>query len=269
MKSILLHLFGPFAINSYGFFIALGLILFVLLIRKHKKFISLGLQNSFESIVVVCSLAAFIGGRVLYVISEQNWSTSFYDFFAFWDGGLSILGAIVGILTIGSLYLRFVHVPILPFFDLVSIHAGLLQGVSRIGCFLAGCCYGRASDSFFAVQYTDVHSHAPLHVHLHPTQLYSAFMLLSIFLCMYFYVQHHYKKPGQCLFIYLILVSVERFGNDFFRADRPMLIDWLSYNQFVAFLLFAFCVIGFIVSSRYSKKKYSENHYTCPNHKYN
>src|SRR5437762_11270414 len=143
MKSILLHIFGPFAINSYGFFVALGLVFTMFVMKRHPLFMQIKLQDYFESITGVIAIAAFTGARALYVISDQQCHTSWVDFFAFWHGGLSILGGILGALIGAALYLKYLKISLLPFFDLVSIHAGLLQGVARIGCFYAGCCYGK------------------------------------------------------------------------------------------------------------------------------
>jgi phosphatidylglycerol:prolipoprotein diacylglycerol transferase len=156
------------------------------------------------------------------------------EWFTFWQGGLAILGAIIGIIISATVYTRIHKIPTLPFFDLMAIYAPLLQSISRVGCFLAGCCYGMQSNSWLSVTYTDELSLAPLGSPLYPTQLFSSFALLIIFILMYGVLQHIYKKPGQLLCWYLILESSERFIIDFWRADRIMTTAFLSYHQIIA-----------------------------------
>lgn len=254
MRSIVCNLWGPLAINSYGSFIAFGLILFIWRIQKDRRFNTLHLEPHFSYIISIAILATLVGARLLYILSEQTEKTNFFDFFSFWQGGLSILGGVIGIIVVVPWYLYHYRIPILPFFDLVSTHIGLLQSIARIGCFTAGCCFGIPSNALFAVQYTDPHSHAPLFVYLHPTQLYSAGALFGIYLFMVTYARHLFKKPGQCTMLYIMLISLERFIIDFWRAERTMIFEHISYNQLVATILFTSGAIGFILITLRLKK---------------
>src|SRR5437879_3774419 len=137
----LLHIYGPFAIHSYGLFIALGLVITLWAIRRNKRFKQLNLEKPFLTIVMVAIVAAYIGGRALSIISEPEFFTTWIDWFAFWQPGFSILGSILGVLIILPLYLKKIKIPTIPFFDLISIYGPLLQAISRIGCFFAGCCF--------------------------------------------------------------------------------------------------------------------------------
>src|SRR5579863_1987006 len=188
----LLHIYGPFGIQYYGLFIALGIIITVIAIRYNKRFKQLHLENKYLDIMMVAIIAGCIGGRVLEVISEPFLYPHWYDWFALWQGGLSLLGSIIGMIVIVPLYLHKIHVPIIPLFDLVAIYAPLCQSIARLGCFTAGCCYGVTTQSIFAVIYTNPHTLATCNVPLHPTQLYSSAILFTVFLFMYFIAQHKF-----------------------------------------------------------------------------
>ena len=236
----LIHLHGSFGIQIYGLFIALGIIISVFLLKRNKRFTQLHLENTYLDIVGVSILAGCIGGRFLEVISEPALYPQWYDWFAFWQGGFSVLGSILGVIIIIPLYLKRIKVPILPLFDLISIYAPLLQSIARLGCFFAGCCYGVATTHSFAVTYTNPHTLAAYGIAVHPTQLYSSALLLCIFLFMYFIGQRMFTKRGELFAIYLVLAAYERFVVDFWRADRIMISKFLSFHQFVALGIITF-----------------------------
>lgn len=249
MKSQLIHIYGPFFIHSYGLCIAIGLLVFVWLIQKHPKFKKMNLDEHFSTVVSIGTLAGLFGGRFLYMITSEENVFDITAWIRIWEGGLSILGCIIAILCVVPFYLRHKKIPILPFLDLVSIYTPLLQAISRVGCFFAGCCYGLQTTSFFSIVYSDPTVVAPLHVPLYPTQLYSSCSLLFIFLLMYFVLQHIFNRPGQLLMLYLMLESGERFFIDFWRGDRIMINQFLSINQGIALGLFLASLTLFVLFS--------------------
>lgn len=207
----LIHLHGPLGIHSYGLFIALGITIGITASRYNKRFKQLHLENVYLDIIMVSIIAGVVGGRVLAVISEPFLYPHWYDWFAFWQGGYSILGTIIGVVAIVPLYLKKLNIPIIPFFDLAAIYAPLCQSIARLGCFTAGCCYGITTESGCAVIYTNPYSLAPHNIAIHPTQLYSSALLLCIFLIMYFIGQRICKNNGDLFVLYLTLASLERF----------------------------------------------------------
>jgi phosphatidylglycerol:prolipoprotein diacylglycerol transferase len=286
MRKELLHLYGPLSIHSYGAAIVVGLALFIWRIKKHPQAARLKLTDRIDDLILIGIAAGVLGGRLLYVLTEPDsscyfgdlasrsantitslnsaslgWSSKlgisalwfkdwFLNFISFWDGGFSLLGTIVAILFSLTYYLKKTGTPILPFLDLIAMHAPLLQSASRVGCFFAGCCYGAITQLPWGVVYTDPDSIAPLCVSLHPTQLYSALALFIIFLLLQS-LQNILKKPGQLLAAYLLLVSLERFTTDFWRDDRTFInsdtlfAHALSTHQLLA--LFIFCGAGILL----------------------
>ncbi len=250
----LLHIYGPFGIQAYGLFIMLAIIITVWFICKDKRFTQLNLEPVYLNIIIVSILAGCFGGRLLEIISEPDTYLHWYDWFALWQGGFSILGSILGIISIVPVYLKSINIPVLPICDLVAIYAPLLQAIARLGCFTAGCCYGTATHAFLSVIYTNYKSFAPHGIAIHPTQLYSSAILFIIFLFMYFIGQKVFKKTGQLFIAYLIFVALERFITDFWRAERIMVTHYLSFHQLVAITLVISSFILFIRISLTEKK---------------
>lgn len=238
MLHTLIHIYGPFSIHSFGLMIAIGLLITTHLALRHplrKRIIS---HPDFINAIVIAISAGFIGSRLLYVIQNWHQLRHWTEVFTVWNGGLSVLGSVIGVLLVIPAYLKRHNIPLLPFLDIIAIHAPLLQSIARLGCFFAGCCFGAATRMPWGITYTDRESFAPLCTALHPTQLYSSLLLFGIFLCMFFIIQKRFKRPGQPLAFYLFLMSLERFSVDFFRGDREFFgLDWmlpLSSHQWIS-----------------------------------
>lgn len=251
MYKEIIHIYGPIAIQSYGFCIAVGLYLTIFLMQRHPQFKKLRVENHLSSLLFVSVFSGLLGGRILYTISHPTDIGSVLDFFAYWHGGFSVLGCVIALCVMLPVWLFICKIPILQFLDLLAIYAPLLQSISRIGCLCAGCCYGLPCQLPWAIKYHDSLSIAPLGVYLHPTQLYSSILLGAIFCLMYWIFQYRYTKPGQLLALYLFLSNAERFTVDFWRNDRifPSYAGTaFSIHQWVALgimlcstLLFMYC----------------------------
>lgn len=247
----LFTLYGPLAIHSYGFFIALGIIISSSLIKRDKRFIALNINDKINDIVVISIIAGVFGGRAIEIVSESQSYQHWTDWFALWNGGFSALGSILGVTTLVPLYLRYINISIAPLFDVAALYAPLFQSIARIGCLVAGCCHGIETSNIFSITYTNPMTIAQLGIAVHPTQLYSSILLFFIFLFMIGPAQYLLKKPGQLFFIYIMLASLERFTIDFWRADRILFYDsWISYYQLIALAIFFSGLMGFIWTSR-------------------
>ncbi len=241
----LLHLYGPFFVNSYGTMIALALAIFTWLINKDERRAKLISSEDFYWIVILGIISGILGGRILYFLLDGN--LSIVDFFAFWQGGFAVLGSLIGVLSVAPWYLKKHGIPLLPFLDLIALYAPLLQGISRIGCFLAGCCYGKPTQAWWAITYENQACTAPLHIALHPSQLYSAALLLGIFCLLYFFLQKRIKNNGQLLCCYIFFMATERSITDFFRGDQSYSVSIFgSPYQIVALGLMILATIFFI-----------------------
>ncbi len=246
-----LHVWGPLSIQAYGAMIFLGVVTFLYFLHKDPKVKPIMTTTTLFDIVTVGIITGVIGGRILYVLEYWQTLPSLLAIFFIWDGGFSILGTLIALLIVIPRYLKKRGIPVYPFLDRVGVYAPLTQAIARLGCFIAGCCYGITTNSCLAVTYTSPASLAPLHVPLHPTQLYSSFLLFSIFLFLYYVGQKKFTKPGQLFSCYLLLVSLQRFLVDMLRADRTLIQNVMSLSQVCALGLFVIGLILFIRRTYY------------------
>ena len=123
--------------------------------------------------------------------------------------------------------------PFFYYFYLVMPSVALAQGFGRIGCFLAGCCYGRETDSALGIVFHNS-SYAPNDVKLLPTQLISSG--LDFLLCAVLILLDRKKKgDGQIAGAYLVLYSIGRFILEFYRGDLIRgNVGALTTSQFIA-----------------------------------
>ena len=250
MYPIIFHIYGPLAINSYGVAIVIGLVIFLWLATKNPLRARLMSEDIFHNFIMYGILVAIIGGRILHVISERSEYGSWLDMINILDGGFSILGTVIALIIYIGIFLNVHKIPVLRTFDLIAEYAPILQGFGRIGCFLAGCCYGAPTICFWGITYTNPLVGAPLGIKIHPTQLYSAAVFFIIFFILQ-YLQRYLNKPGQLFSVYLILLSLERFTIDFWRDDRIIVNSHvLSLHQWIALGIIIVGCISFIVCSK-------------------
>jgi phosphatidylglycerol:prolipoprotein diacylglycerol transferase len=139
--------------------------------------------------------------------------------------------------------MKFHRLPIWKLADLISPLIALGLSFGRIGCFFAGCCYGKETSLPWAVVFHNPDSLARLNVPLHPTQLYDAANGLAIFFFLG-WMEKRKTFDGQIFCLCLFLYATTRFFIEIFRGDpRGFLFgDLLSTSQAIGILLAIFSV---------------------------
>lgn len=222
---------GPFVAHSYGAMIALGVFAAVFVAERRARKIGLN-DTILFSLALWCLGGGMLGAKLLYLITELDAIIAgTFEWNSMLDGFVVYGGILGGILT-GFIYVKCKKLPFLPYFDLVMPSIALAQGFGRIGCFLAGCCYGRETDSVFGVVFKNS-NYAPNNVALLPTQLISsAADFLHFFLLVF--LAKKVKKEGMIGAFYLIFYSIGRFLIEFLRNDPRGGVLGLSTSQFIS-----------------------------------
>ena len=239
MYPVLLHIWGPIAIHSYGACIALGALIGLYFAQKDRTLIKHISPEELLNSVSLIVIAGIIGGRLLHIAEYWNSIHSFFNAINITDAGFSLLGTIIASTITLIWYLHVKKLSALNIIDRIVIYIPLVYGISRLGCFFAGCCYGIPTDLPWALTYSNSDVVAPCHIPLHPTQLYSALGGFLIFIFMYYIANNYYKKTGQLFGIYFFLTGFERLLVDFLRSDRIMITKTISTSQMIAL----FCII--------------------------
>jgi len=254
MSPKLLHLVGPIYIHAYGLFIAIGIALTLFALQQDKKFLKIMPFELLLSITYKVIFAGIIGGRLLWAAENRDFVNSYSTIFKLWQPGYSILGTLIAAFL--TLFFLLKKNNIYPFLvlDKLALYIPIAQAFGRMGCFFTGCCYGIATSVPWAISYTHPDTLAPLHVLLHPTQLYSATFYCFLFISLYS-LQSWFRTTGQLTGLYIMGASFERFAVDFLRADRTLIGSRLSLLQYVAVGIFCVGCIIFYVAGHAKRKQ--------------
>ena len=238
---------GGFTLYGYGLMIAIGIVLAVIMgcIRAKRR----GLKvNAIIDLAIIAVVTGFIGGKLFYLIFESK------EFFEhplqeLSSSGFVVYGGIIIATICCTLYCKLKKLNFFSYYDIVLPSLALAQGFGRLGCFCAGCCYGRETASAFSVVFPDG-CLAPPHVHLIPTQLLMAAgdFIIALVLILY---SNKTKKRGFTGSLYFVLYAIGRFVIEFFRNDyRGNEIGFMSTSQFISVFILIFAIIMFVVSAK-------------------
>ncbi|MBU2453875.1 MAG: prolipoprotein diacylglyceryl transferase, partial [Proteobacteria bacterium] len=206
MHPILFHI-GKFNLYTYGLFVALGLMTAIWVSQKNAAPQDIAPQT-ITDIFFVILFSALFGARLLYVIINfESYQNNWLDVFKIWEGGLVFFGGFLAAVGITAVYLKLKHLEIWKTADILSPGIALGHAVGRLGCFFSGCCYGKESDFFCAVKFTNPQSLAPIGVYLHPTQIYMVFSNLILFFIL-LGLQKKKKFNGMVFLSYIMLYSL-------------------------------------------------------------
>lgn len=211
--------YGPIQIFTYGFFLALAFLSAIYLSAQEAKRQGLN-QARFYDLCFYIVLGAIVGSRLLYVLLElPTFIAHPLKIFALWEGGLVFHGGMIMAFLVAFYYMRRHALPWRQCLDSLAVGMPVGQILGRIGCFMAGCCYGAPVDLPWAVTFTNPESLCPLREPLHPSQLYEALLLLGVFGIIY-RMRTRKRFQGQLVLTYFCLAGVVRFLTEFVR--NPM-----------------------------------------------
>jgi phosphatidylglycerol:prolipoprotein diacylglycerol transferase len=267
-----------FTFNTYGFLLALAFIIGLYVMARLAGSDGLDKQKVYDLGLWVLA-ASLVGSKLLMVITE--WDTTYshnlrqiftLDFFR--SAGV-FYGGFIGAVVASIIVMRKYKLPWWRTADAFAPGIAIGQAIGRLGCFSAGCCWGKPTTSRIGVHFSErgheitqvptivAHLTDPveqsvwaekLHglsapLHLHPTQLYEAgatLLIFSVLLLLY----RRRRFYGEIILVYAMLYAVARFVIEFWRDDPRGEIAGISTSQFIAIFLFIGAIIGFILRLR-------------------
>lgn len=233
---------GSFTVHGYGLMIGIGIIAAYLVAEYRAKKKELDSDSIFY-LTLWCAAGGILGAKLLYYITQLKEIAADPSLLLDVANGFVVYGGIIGGILAGYLFCKRNKLEFLKYFDLVMPSIALAQGFGRIGCFLAGCCYGKETSCAAGIIFS--HSeYAPNGIRLLPTQLISSGLNFLHFLVLIILAKR-VRADGQIAGFYLIFYSAGRFILEFYRGDLIRgSVGSLSTSQFISIFLFlAGCVI--------------------------
>jgi phosphatidylglycerol:prolipoprotein diacylglycerol transferase len=246
MHPILFEL-GRWPVYSYGVMLAAaylaGLQLAVVRARRAgldaTKIMDLG---------IYLIIAALVGAKLMLIVVD-------FDYFRANPGEILSLvraggvfyGGLILSFATGLYLVRRYRLPVWASADMYAPGIALGHVVGRMGCLLAGCCYGRPTDLPWGLTFTDPVAASnvgtPLGIPLHPTQIYDAGAELLILIFLLVFERRGRPFPGRTFWLYILLYAVSRFIVEIFRGDPRGTIAGMSTSQFVSIVIFPIALV--------------------------
>jgi phosphatidylglycerol:prolipoprotein diacylglycerol transferase len=241
---------GPVPVRAFGLMLALSFLAGVLYVQRMTS----RDKKPFEPYLVIAYIMIFggvLGARLSYVfIHWSDFSNNLLDIFnpfqsgQFGIAGLNLYGGILAGMVGSIIYARYKKMSVLEVFDYFAPTIGLGIGISRIGCFFNGCCFGTPTDLPWGVVFPigSIPYMTFGDLHLHPAQLYSSLYGFALFLFLHFLIKRRHFV-GQVTAILLMTEALFRFAIEYVRYyESEMHLSLLgmspTYNQLVSWGLF-------------------------------
>jgi phosphatidylglycerol:prolipoprotein diacylglycerol transferase len=234
---------GPIPIHTYGVLLAIAFLSGLWVASRQAKRDGLD-SGRITDMAVWVLIAGLLGAKALLVALDWRfyWKSPRELLSIFQSGGVFFGGLLAGIL-VAWWYARRYQLPGWRTADVLAPGVVIGQAIGRLGCFSAGCCWGKPATVPWAVTFTDVYASrtvgTPLDTPLHPSQLYESAAAFLIFFFL-LWLAPRKRFQGQVTLAYVALYSIVRFALEFLRGDADR-GTWfgglLSTSQIVALVL--------------------------------
>lgn len=218
---------GWFTLHTYGLLVAIGYLTGIFVAQKAARRLGMNPDQIFN-LAVYLAIGAIVGAKLFLVMQDWRFYLQYprdlfsVDFLE--SGGIFYGGLIIALLVLIAYVYRH-RLSWLAVGDAIAPGLALGEGIGRMGCYSAGCCWGKPSAiSWFSTTFTNPYSHAtvgvPLNIALYPTELISAAANIGIFLLVWRAVRGR-RYTGEVVALYLFSYGVFRYSIDFLRYYSP------------------------------------------------
>lgn len=252
MHPVIWRISDTMAIKSYGIAIAIAFVLGIFLTARHARKVGLKF-NDFVDMGFWVVIAAIIGGRVFFILFNlRDYIQKPIAIVQIWHGGLIFYGGLFAAVLTAIVFMKRRGIPVWLGGDLIAPQIALGYAITRIGCFLNGCCYGKVTSLPWGIEFPPgggagryigeltfaaVFSGQPdAVIRLHPVQLYATAINLVIFAILLLAWRRR-RFDGEIFWGYLILYSVYRFAIEFLRGDNQPFVLGLTIAQIMSVTL--------------------------------
>lgn len=227
---------GSYEVTSYGVALMLAFAAGIAVARRRARAIGLDDEPLIDACMIIL-VTSLVGARALWVATHLelfrpphgSWTDALnpFRFGRFGLAGLSVLGGVL-LATASSLaYLRARGMPVLRSADVLAPSVALGEGITRIGCFLNGCCYGLPCSFPWCLHFPAASGAGQTFpdIAIHPAQLYASLIAFATFAALSALLA---RRPfdGAVFFALVAALGLERFALELVRYSEPSVV-WL------------------------------------------
>jgi phosphatidylglycerol:prolipoprotein diacylglycerol transferase len=193
-------------------------------------------------------IAALVGAKLMLVVVDFDYFVAQpRELLSLARAGGVFYGGLIFSLLVGLWLVRRYRLPVWSAADMYAPGIALGHVVGRLGCLLAGCCYGRPTDLPWGITFTDPVAAAnvgtPLGTPLHPTQLYDAGAELLILVVLLVFERRGRPFPGRTFWLYMLLYAISRLIVEVFRGDARGELMGMATSQLVSLILLPIALV--------------------------
>jgi phosphatidylglycerol:prolipoprotein diacylglycerol transferase len=245
---------GPITVYTYGVLLAAAYLLGLRLAMSRAK--SRGLDpNRALDLGIAIIISALVGAKLLLLLVDfDTFRRNPAELFSIVRSAGVFYGGLIAAVAVAFWYMWRHKMPLWTTCDVFAPGVALGHAVGRLGCLMAGCCYGRETHVPWAITFTNPAAHdnvgTPLNVPLHPTQLYESAAEALILVLLLVTEKRGRPFAGRTFWSYMVLYGISRFAIEFFRNDERGMLFGVSTSQFISLVLVPLAIGMLIYLSR-------------------
>ncbi len=245
-------------LHTYGFLLAAGFLIALKVGAMRGKRVGVDAQLTMDLGLYIL-VSSLIGAKVLLLIVD--WQHYQHDPWSLIRSGGVFYGGLIAAVVTSIWFFRKHKLSVWKMTDILAPSVALGHGIGRLGCFAAGCCYGKPTTAPWGITFTDPYARevvgVPLGIALHPTQLYDSVVEFAIFGFLIFLATRK-KFDGQIFWSYVAIYSTARFVIEFYRGDLDRGLAFggaVSTSQIIAVVLVLIASVALLSLRRLPQKR--------------
>ena len=246
--------FGSLTVYTYGVLLAAAYLLGLQFARVRARSRGLDRQRVMDLGIWII-VSALAGAKVMLLVTDfRQYTQSPRALLDLVRSAGVFYGGLIGAVAVAFVYMRRYRMPLWTTTDVFAPGIALGHAVGRLGCLMAGCCFGRPTTVPWAITFhnaaASLNADTPLGVPLHPTQLYEAGAELLILGGLLWLDRKGHAFSGRTFWTYILLYAMSRFVIEFYRGDPRGTVGVFSTSQFVSLFLGPLAIIMLVLLSR-------------------
>src|SRR5690349_8721656 len=247
---------GPVTVYTYGVLLAAAYLcgLWLAMARARQRRLD---QARVLDLGIYIIISALVGAKLLLLATDfRTFASDPRELLTLARSGGVFYGGLLLAVATALWYIRRAGLPLWTTCDVFAPGIALGHVVGRLGCLLAGCCFGKPTTLPWAVVFKDPFAAAnvgtPLNIPLHPTQLYEAGAELLILIFLLTTEKSGRKFAGRTFWLYMLLYAISRYVIEFYRGDERGTVGPFSTSQFISLLLAPLALLMLLYLGRFS-----------------